>query len=361
MITFILYFISYLRFKHILYCFICTKNDTYFLREIEAELDKEAIAMQQLIPPEEEFNLQVQTTGTTSACRNQSFCRSCQSSSKTQEEERKIPAKKEERAQERNAVCIHHTKSEGNDDGHLTNADDDDEEEEVVVIAEEFVRNMEEQQYGAEKMIFAGNGPIKIINPAFRESSSAHKHWPNGRPTVWVEARLFAPAVNLYVCKGHLNHLVDTALIERLHSYTNGMLNRWRISTMDIAREVIDTGSYSTETLQHQFTFARKYVLKAMAGIAEVKTFPIHILSPTALRALVKGVDTSEMAELVHKMANSTYFSIIAHPYTENNNLHIQTRFNMNDKNKKTYGLRPYKMANPEKAIAVTMNRHRFP
>ena len=231
----------------------------------------------------------------------------------------------------------------------------------MVVIAEEFVRNIEEQQYGLEKTIFAGNGPIKIINPAFRESSSAHKHWPNGRPSVWIEARLFAPSVNLYVCKGHLNHLVDTELIARLHSYTNGMLNRWRVSSMDIIREVMDTATYSHENLQHQFTFARKYVLKAMAGIAEVKTFPIHILNATALRALVKGIDTAEMAELVQKMANATYFSIIAHPYTELNELHIETRFNMNDKNKKAFGVRPYKMANPEKAIAVTINRNRFP
>lgn len=331
------------------------------------ELDNKK-EVEQYIPSEEKFKVAAALSKDT--CANDPSCsftsattnhnsrkRICTAQAKNdsdeKNDEKKLPAKKH--------VCTQkHNRPENHDD-HLENADDEDEDEDMVVIAEEFVRNIEEQQYGLEKTIFAGNGPIKIINPAFRESSSAHKHWPNGRPSVWIEARLFAPSVNLYVCKGHLNHLVDTELIARLHSYTNGMLNRWRVSSMDIIREVMDTATYSHENLQHQFTFARKYVLKAMAGIAEVKTFPIHILNATALRALVKGIDTAEMAELVQKMANATYFSIIAHPYTELNELHIETRFNMNDKNKKAFGVRPYKMANPEKAIAVTINRNRFP
>ena len=209
--------------------------------------------------------------------------------------------------------------------------------------------NPDEKRYGVEKFIFAAGGPIKIINPAFLENSEAKDHWPHGRPVVWMEATKYAPDTDVFVCKGYSKHLVDQELVKRLHAYTNGMVHRWRQSSLAILHEVRETHCFDPNIPDKQYDFASKDVLKAMAGIAQHNTFPINILSKESVRALVKGVDTAEMAEFVLNMANCTCFSVIAFPKPLTNTFELQTRFNMNTKSSKAYGTRPYKMTDPEK------------
>ena len=221
--------------------------------------------------------------------------------------------------------------------------DDGDDDDDSVVACP----NPEEARYGVEKMVFAAGGPMTIINPIFRENINAYKHWPHGRPVVWVEAKIFAPDTNVFVCKGYSKHLVDPALVKRLHSYTNGMLNRWRLSSISILKDVLNTNSFRHELTKNQLAFATKDVLKAMAGVHQLETIPVHILNKDSAQALVKGIDTAEMAEFVLRMANCTHFSIIAYPKPQFNTFELLTRFDMNNKYKKAYGRRRHKMIVP--------------
>ena len=253
------------------------------------------------------------------------------------------PEHEEEPAKKRTKTTSNVEKKK-NDVEVVKDTDNEEEDDDDSVIA---CPNPEEARYGVEKVVFAAGGPMNIINPAFRENIDAYKHWPNGRPVVWVEARIFAPDTNLFVCKGYSKHLIDPALIKRLHSYTNGMLNRWRQSSICILKQVLNTHSFRRELTENQLSFATKDVLKAMAGIAKLDTFPVHILNRDSAQALVKGIDTAEMAEFVLRMANCTYFSIIAYPKPNTNTFELLTRFDMNNKNKKAYGRRRYKMVHP--------------
>ena len=127
---------------------------------------------------------------------------------------------------------------------------------------------------------------------------------------------------------------------------------------MSILKDVLNTPSYRRKFIENQLAFASKDVLKAMSGIAQLESFPIHILSQESVQALVKGVDTAEMAEFVLQMANCTYFSIIAYPKTSTNTFELQTRFQMNNKTRKAYGGRPYKMPNPAKFFETNSCRN---
>ena len=229
----------------------------------------------------------------------------------------------------------------------------DDADEESVIVK---LPNPEEARYGVEKMVFAAGGPMTVINPIFRENNDAYKHWPHGRPVVWVEARIFAPDTNVFVCKGYSKHLVDPTLVKRLHSYVNGMLNRWRLSSISILKDVLNTNSFRHELTENQLAFASKGVLKAMAGVAQLETIPVHILNKDSAQALVKGIDTAEMAEFVLRMANCTHFSIIAYPKPNFNTFELITRFDMNDKYKRAYGRRRHRMVIPGIACQRSSN-----
>ena len=218
--------------------------------------------------------------------------------------------------------------------------------------------NPEEKRAGVEKVVFAGNRPIKIINPVFRQNRNAHNHWPHGRPAVWVEAKVFSPPMSVQVCKGITKYLADEDLIKHLHAYTNGMLNRWRLSAIDILEMANGNSLFNHQRINHQLKFARKDVLKAMAGIGELTTFPIHILNKRSIQALVKGVDTEEMAQFILSMANCTYFSIIAFPKSRRNHFDMVTRFDMNDHSMKVYGTTPStKMPNPATKLFPKIGR----
>lgn len=201
-------------------------------------------------------------------------------------------------------------------------------------------RNPEEKKAGVEKIVYAGNGPLKVYTAPFRENHHAKGMWSNGKWVVWVECKMYQPKVSLFPCKGHGEHLTNPALVKDLHAWLNGMLYRWRESALDLLKEVLndDNSPYEKGHVRSQYNFAKQDVLRAMGGIAEFHTFPVHILSKMSLCSMIKGIDNDEMADFVLRMSRSRLFSIIALPRIKEKVFDMATRFDMDNEVKKVYG-----------------------
>ena len=153
-----------------------------------------------------------------------------------------------------------------------------------------------------------------------------------------IEAQLVAPHNKVTACKGFTKYLIDEDFVVRMHSYLNGMLNRWRSSAIDILNLAEHSNRFNQMHIETQRNWIQVHVLRAMVGIAALKSFPVHILSKKSIHALIKGVDSEEMADLIQNIANCTTFSMIAFPRKRNRRFDVVTRFDNDSSTSKVYG-----------------------
>ena len=202
-------------------------------------------------------------------------------------------------------------------------------------------RNPYEKRGGEDRIYYGGMGQINTVTACFVENHHAKRHWKAGRAVVWVECKLFHPRSSLYPVKGYSKHLVDTSLVKKSHSYLNGMFAVWRSSVMQLLADAMNADMYDDDHLELQYQFASRKLMRAMAGIQEHTEFPVHILAKSPLMNLVKGVDDSEMADLVMKMARCRVFSVIAFPSKIKDDIfHVVTRFDGDNNLQQCYGIK---------------------
>lgn len=218
-----------------------------------------------------------------------------------------------------------------------------------------YKRNPEEKRGGREKLVYVGKGPIKIYTALFLENLNAQKQWSVGKWVVWVEAKMYQPKTCLFPCKGHGEHLTNPALVKDVHSWLNGMLYRWRQSAMDLLRMVLEDpkSPFEKNYVRAQYNFASLDVLKAIAGIAEFTTFPVHILSKMTLVSMIKGIDNDEMADFVLRMSRSRLFTLMALPKFKTKRFDMATRFDMDNEQRIIYGVKRIKPANKKPIVCV--------
>ena len=122
---------------------------------------------------------------------------------------------------------------------------------------------------------------------------------------------------------------------------------------MDILDLVEATSIFDSDHTLKQYEFARRKVLRAMSGIAKVKSFPVTILAKDALMALVNGVEDSEMAEFVMRMGRCHEFQLLAMPSDKKFNL--GTSFvDMDEKVSHIFGIRKTVRGPIQRKLTVT-------
>lgn len=110
--------------------------------------------------------------------------------------------------------------------------------------------------------------------------------------------------------KNYCNHYKDPEYIEEHNKIVNGKIVQWRNQTLRIISELVRKKAYTHDELLDQWVFAKE-AGDVIVGITKTSKYPLEILNSYAIYKLVEGVETREMAHLVHKMAINSGFKLL--------------------------------------------------
>jgi len=109
----------------------------------------------------------------------------------------------------------------------------------------------------------------------------------------------------------------------------------------DVEFQILELRMNDDDHLELLYQFASRKLMRAMAGIQKHVEFPVHILAKSPLMNLVKGVDDTDMADLVMKLARCRVFSVIAFPSKIKDDIfHVVMRFDGDNNLQQCYGIK---------------------
>jgi hypothetical protein len=184
---------------------------------------------------------------------------------------------------------------------------------------------------------------VTSITPRIEITREFGSEFKKFRPTVLLELKkpvLGGTVVNI---KNYTKHYVDPEHVNVEHQQLIGMMKQWKVTIMDIIREMEEEWEYPWEAFTDQHNWAKTCLERMMVGISKFEMISVGLLNEQAAIKMIDGIDDEEQADLAINLCRCKTCEIAIVRHDDLNNCSIVTIFDGNNKHKVAYGKKEVK------------------